>query len=110
MKTRLEYLKEAADNKTPVVIRYKPKGKRMSKRTISNIQITTFRRQSGYYITAYCHQVRADRTFKVSRISSIDGNWFVLEHLKNIGSVLLVILVIAIYLLMFLGIGSLLHG
>lgn len=113
MKTRLEYLREAERNNILVEIRYKPKGKRATKRTISNIQIVTFRRRSGYYITAYCHKVRDDRTFKVSRIQSIDGNWFILEHLYNIGLTILdilkvigVILFIAIQLLIFLWIAN----
>ena len=108
MMTRYEYLKEAENNKSQVVIRYKPKGKPVSKRTISNIQITTFRRQSGYYITAYCHKVQAERTFKISRIRSIDGCWFIPEHLENIGVVLLkviwVLISMALFLL-FMGLG-----
>lgn len=92
MITRLDYLKDAENNKSQVLIRYKPKGRHASKRVISNVKVITFRRKNGYYITAYCHKVNADRTFKVSRIRSIDGNWFICEHLKNIGLAILDVL------------------
>lgn len=45
MITRLDYLKDAENNKSQVLIRYKPKGRPASKLVISNVKVTTFRRK-----------------------------------------------------------------
>ena len=92
MKTREKCLTEAIANNSELVILYKSKGKRPSRRRISNISFTNVRRRDGY-ISAFCHKANANRTFKISRILSINGKWFIIERLSILGQYLLLVLV-----------------
>lgn len=95
MLTREQYIKDAIQSGSELVIRYKAKRKKVSKRVISKISMTTFRGRNGY-ISAYCHMSHKDRTFKISRILSINGQWFLRERLSILGYYLLFALIIIV--------------
>ncbi len=68
-----EYIDDAIINGKTITIRYEKYDGTISQRTISDIQYSD---EYGYgedYICAYCHLRNEKRTFKISRIKSVDG-------------------------------------
>ena len=66
-----EYIDEAIRTKKTVTIKYIKYGGEYSERRISNIEYSD--EFGDEYIQAFCHTRNENRTFKISRIVSIDG-------------------------------------
>ena len=66
-----EYLDDAIKNRKSVTIKYIKYGGEYSERKISNIEYSD--EFGSEYIQAFCHKRQENRTFKISRILSIDN-------------------------------------
>lgn len=93
-----EYLEEAINSKRAMVVLYIAKKKLPKKRVLQDIVSSS---RSKEYVSAYCNLRNARRTFKVSRIISIDGHSLLLGKLemllKAIGTIIMIIFVIALF-------------
>lgn len=66
-----EYIRQAIAEQKDITIEYIKYDGTKSMRTLSNVRYSD--EYGNSYITAYCHKRNEERTFKISRIQSVDG-------------------------------------
>lgn len=78
-----EVIDRAVQMNQSIEIEYRTRSGRVFTCWISNIEYSRY--YGGLYILAYRQDLKADRTFKISRILSVNGHSFSRIHWNQIG-------------------------
>ena len=78
-----EVIDRAVKMKETIVIEYCTRSGKVFTCQISNIEYSNY--YGGMYILAYREDIKADRTFKISRIQKVNGHSFTRIYWNQIG-------------------------